>query len=198
MTILPADLAAAFVPGVAADGVLRGDGRFTGTPTRPEGEIRFTAVAFRLRSGTGQALPAANVTASAAIAGTNARIDVRMSAGSSANLSVTGQLATAASVLVDLHAGGALDLAMLDPFLTASGRRVTGKVSLDAGVGGTLRTPRISGGARLTDAAIQDFVLGVHITNINGLVEAAGSTIRVSSLQGQAGPGDVRHQRLGR
>ena len=39
MRNLPADLAAAFVPGVPIDGVLRGDGRFTGTPTRPEGEI---------------------------------------------------------------------------------------------------------------------------------------------------------------
>jgi translocation and assembly module TamB len=173
------------------DGVLRGDGRFTGTPTRPEGEIRLAAAGLRLRSGTGRALPAANVTASAAIAGTNARIDVRMSAGPSANLSVTGQFATAPSAPIDLHAGGALDLAMLDPLLTASGRRMTGKVSLDAGVGGSLRAPRISGGARLTDAAIQDFVLGVHITNINGLVEAGGSTIRVSSLQGQAGPGTL-------
>ena len=41
----------------------------------------------------------------------------------------------------------------------------------------------------MTDAAIQDFALGVHITDINGLVEAAGSTIRLNSLQGQAGPG---------
>ncbi len=191
MRNLPADLVAAFVPGVVVDGVLRGDGRFTGTPTRPEGEIRLAAAGLRLRSGPGRALPAANVTASAAVAGTKARIDVRMSAGSSANLSVTGQLATAPSAPIDLHAGGALDLAMLDQFLTASGRRVTGKVSLDAGVSGTLHTPRISGGARLTDAAIQDFALGVHITNINGLVEAAGSTIRVSSLQGQAGPGTL-------
>ena len=77
---------------------------------------------------------------------------------------------------------------MLAPLLTASGRRVT-EVSLDARVGGTLHTPRISGWARLTDAAIQDFALGVHITDINGLVEAAGSTIWVNSLQGEAGPG---------
>ena len=191
MRNLPAELAAAFLPGVAVDGVLRGDGRFTGTPTRPEGEIRLAAAGLRLRSGPGRALPAANVTASAAVAGTNARIDVRMSAGPSANLSVTGQLATAPSAPIDLHAGGAIDLAMLDPLLTASGRRVTGKVSLDARVGGTLHTPRISGGARLTDAAIQDFALGVHITDINGLVEAAGSTIRVNSLQGKAGPGTL-------
>ena len=136
MRNLPADLAAAFVPGFAADGVLRGDGRFTGTPTRPEGKIELAAAGLRLRSGLGGALPAANVTASAEIAGTSARIDARANAGPSANLSVNGQLATAPSAPIDLHAGGALDLAMLDPLLTASGRRVAGRVSLDARVGG--------------------------------------------------------------
>ncbi len=100
-----------------------------------------------------------------------------MTAGPSVNLSVNGQLATAPSAPIDLHAGGTLDLAMLDPLLTASGRRVAGQISLDARVGGTLRAPRISGTARLANATIEDFTLGVHITDITGLVEAAGSTI---------------------
>jgi translocation and assembly module TamB len=189
MRNLPADLTAAFAPGFALDGVLRGDGRFTGTPTRPQGTIRLAAAGLRLRSGPGQALPAANVTASAEVAGNNARIDARMTAGPSANLSVSGQVATGPSAPLDLHASGALNLAMLDPLLTASGRRVKGNVSLDARAGGSLHAPRISGGARLADGAIDDFALGVHITNITGLVEATGSTVQLVRLEGQAGPG---------
>ncbi|HEY2541135.1 MAG TPA: translocation/assembly module TamB domain-containing protein, partial [Stellaceae bacterium] len=191
MRNLPADLAAVFAPGVAADGVLRGDAHLTGTPTRPEGRIELAAAGLRLRSGPGRALPAANLNASAVVAGTSARIDARVTVGASANLSVSGQLATAPSAPIDLQVGGALDLAMLDPLLTASGRRVTGKVALDARVGGTLPAPRISGEARLADAGIQDFPLGVHITNINGLVEASGTSIRLSSFQGRAGPGTL-------
>jgi translocation and assembly module TamB len=191
MRNLPADLAAAFAPGFAVDGVLRGDGRFTGTPTRPEGEIRLAATGLRPRSGSGLALPAANVTASAEVAGTNTRIDARMTAGPSANLSVSGQIATGPSAPIDLHASGALDLAILDPLLTAGGRRVKGKVTLDARVGGSLRAPRISGGTRLADGVIDDFALGVHITNITGVVEAAGSMVRLARLQGQAGPGTL-------
>lgn len=191
MRNIPADLAAAFAPGFAVDGVLHGDGRFTGTPTRPEGKIRLAAAGLRLRSGPGRVLPTANVTASAEVAGTNARIDARMTAGPSANLSVSGQVATGPSAPIDLHASGALDLAILDPLLTASGRRVKGNVSLDARVGGTFREPRISGGARLAGGAIDDFPLGVHITNITGLVEAARSTVRLSNLRGQAGPGTL-------
>ena len=115
-----------------------------------------------------------------------------------ATLSISGQLATAPSAPINLHAVGALDLAILNPLLTAEGRRTTGQLSLDARVGGTLRAPRISGAARLADATIEDFALGVHITDITGLVEAAGSTIRLTRLQGRAGPGTIECQRLGR
>jgi translocation and assembly module TamB len=191
MRNLPADLAGAFAPGFAVDGVLSGDGRFTGTPTRPEGMIRLTAAGLRLRSGVGRALPAANVTASAEVAGTSARIDARMTAGPSANLSVGGQLATAPSAPIDVHAVGALDLAMLDPLLTAGGRRVGGKISLDARAGGILRAPQISGVARLADGVIEDVALGVRVTNITGSAEATGSMIRLAGLQGQAGPGTL-------
>ena len=191
MRNLPADLTAVFAPGFAADGVLRGDAKFTGTPGRPEGRVQLAATGLRLRGGPGRALPAANVTASAELAGIGARIEARLTAGPMATLSVSGQLATAPSAPIDLHAVGTLDLAMLNPLLTAEGRRATGQITLDGRVGGTLRAPRISGAARLANAAIEDFALGVHITDITGLVEAAGSTIRLTRLQGRAGPGTI-------
>ena len=191
MRNLPADLTAVFAPGFAADGVLRGDAKFTGTPGRPEGRVQLAATGLRLRSGPGRALPAANVTASAELAGIGARIDARLTAGPTATLSVSGQVATAPSAPIDLHAVGTLDLAMLNPLLTADGRRATGQITLDGRVGGTLRAPRISGAARLANAAIEDFALRVHITDITGLVEAAGSTIRLTRLQGRAGPGTI-------
>jgi translocation and assembly module TamB len=191
MRNLPADLTAVFAPGFAAEGVLRGDAKFTGTPGRPEGRIQLAATGLRLRSGPGRALPAANVIASADLAGIGARIEARLTAGPMASLSVSGQLATAPSAPIDLHAVGALDLAMLNPLLTADGRRATGQITLDGRVGGTLRAPRISGAARLANAAIEDFALGVHITDITGLVEAVGSTIRLTRLKGRAGPGTI-------
>ena len=152
--------------------------------------IQLAATGLRLRSGPGRALPAANVTASADLAGIGARSEARLT-GPMATLSISGQLATAPSAPINLHAVGALDLAILNPLLTAEGRRTTGQLSLDARVGGTLRAPRISGAARLADATIEDFALGVHITDITGLVEAAGSTIRLTRLQGRAGPGTI-------
>ena len=188
---LSPDVAAAFAPGVAIDGVLRGDARLTGSPQRPVGRITLAAAGLRLRSGPARALSAANLSASADLAGSDAHIDARLTAGPSASLSVNGRLSTATSGMIALRAAGGLDLAMFDPLLTAGGRRATGKLAFEGNIGGSLSTPRISGTARLADAAIEDFGLGVHITGINGRVEAAGATVRVTSLEGHAGPGTI-------
>ncbi len=188
---LSADLAAVFMPGLAVDGVLHGDAKLTGTPERPAGRIELAATGLRLRSGPGQALPAANITASADLAGLGGRLDARLTAGPKASLSVSGQVATAPAAPIDLHAVGALDLTMLNPLLTANGRRAAGQITLDARVAGTLRAPRTSGTAKLANAVIEDFPLGMHITDITGLVEASGDTLRLTQLQGRAGPGTI-------
>ncbi len=188
---LSPDVAAAAAPGLAIDGVVRGDARLTGSLWRPLGRIALAATGVRLRNGPGRALPAANISASAGLAGGDARIDARLTAGPSAYLSVNGRLSTAATGSVAMHAAGSVDLAMFDPLLTAGGRRVTGKIAIDGDVGGSLSAPRITGAARLADAAIEDFGLGVHITGITGRIDASGSTVRLTSLKGQAGPGTI-------
>jgi translocation and assembly module TamB len=188
---LSADIAAAFVPGIAAGGVLRGDARLSGTPQRPVGRIALAAQGLRLRGGPGRALPATNLTASADIAGTNARLDARLEAGPDAALSVRGQVPTAPAGPLALHAAGAVDLKLLDPLLTAGGRRARGKIALDAEIGGTLAAPRIGGGAHLAKVTLDDFGTGVHITDIGGSVEAAGTALRFVNVAGRAGQGTL-------
>jgi translocation and assembly module TamB len=188
---LPAGIASAFAPGLDADGTIQGDARFTGTLQRPQGHVRLTAAGLRLRNGSARALPAADLDATADIAGPNARLDARLTAGPSANLSIEGRVSAIPSTPVALNAAGAVDLEMFDPLLTASGRRATGKVAFDARIGGTLQAPLIDGTARLTDGAIDDFGLGLHLTEITGLVEATGRTIRLARLEGHAGRGTI-------
>jgi translocation and assembly module TamB len=188
---LSPQVVAPFAPDLDADGVLRGDARLTGTPQRPVGRITLAAAGLRLRSGSARALPAANFRATADLAGSDARIVARLTAGPSANLSIDGRLSTATSGPIALHVAGALDLAMFDPLLTASGRRATGKITLDGDIGGSLKAPRIGGAARLTDATIEDFALGLRITGINGSIAATGTTLRLTRLEGRAGQGTI-------
>ena len=67
---------------------------------------------------------------------------------------------------LDLHAGGAVDLAMLNPILTAQGQRVRGEVTLDAAIAGPATAPRITGTARLAGGDAEDGPQGIHITDI--------------------------------
>lgn len=186
----PADLARLASPELAADGAISLDARLTGTPALPTGTVKLTADGVRLRAGPGRAIPAANLTATAQLADGAARVDARLSAGPSLQLTVLGRAPLGAGAL-DLRAKGALDLVLLDPVLTAAGRRVRGQVALDATVTGTAAAPRIGGTAQLSRGEVQDFAQGVRITNIAASLRADGDTVRIASFTGRAGPGTV-------
>ncbi len=186
----PADLARLASPELAADGTIALDARLTGTPAQPSGTVKLAANGVRLRSGPGGAIPAANLTATAQLAGGSARIDSRLTAGPSLQLAVAGRAPLGAGPL-DLRATGALDLVLLDPVLTAAGRRARGRVALDATVAGTVAAPRLGGTAQLSKGEVQDFAQGVRITDIAATLRADGDTVRIASFTGRAGPGTV-------
>ena len=186
----PADLAAAFAPDLAADGTVQVDARLTGTPAQPSGTVRVEASGVRLRAGPGRALPAASLAGTAALGGGSARVDVRLTAGRAVQLAVAGTAPLGAGAL-GLRATGGLDLQVLDPVLTAGGRRARGRVQVDASVTGTAAAPRIAGTATLAGGEVQDFGQGVRITDLAGNVRLDGETVRIVSLQGRAGPGTV-------
>ncbi len=184
-----AELATPFAPSLAADGTIAAEARLGGTTVRPTGTVRVTAAGVRMRSGPARSLPVANLLATADLTGTAARLHARLTAGST-HLAVAGTAPLGAGAL-DLHATGAVDLAITDPILTPDGRRARGNVTLDATVLGTTTAPRISGSMRLAGGEVVDYVQGVHITGLTALVEATGDTIRLASLSGRAGPGTL-------
>ena len=164
--------------------------RLTGSTARPAGTITVTAAGLRLRQGPGRALPAATLDARAVLDGAAARIDARLAAGAS-RLAVNGSAPLSAAGPLDLRATGNLDLAMLDPLLAAQGRRVRGRVALDAAVAGTARVPRIGGTAQLSGGEVQDIAQGIHLTNLTALLQAEGDTIRLVRLDAAAGAGTI-------
>jgi translocation and assembly module TamB len=190
LTNLPADIAAIVAPAFAADGTIAGEARLTGTTVRPQGTVRLTASRLRLRSGSGRALPPANVTVAATLAGTSARLDSRLTAGTS-NVTLVGLVPTTLAGPVDLRIGGAIDLAMANPLLQAQGMNARGRLDLAVGIGGTVARPRTSGTVRMSAGDFQDVSLGVHVSSIAAMVQADGDTIRVERFSGTAGTGTV-------
>ncbi len=185
----PADIAALVAPDYALDGSVSLDARLSGTPAKPGGTVKLAATGIQLRGGPGQALPPANLVATADLQGDKARIDARLNAGS-ANLAVNGQAPLGAGAL-NLRATGGLDLAITDPILTAAGRRARGRLTLDATVGGSVSAPEVSGSARLSGAEVQDFAQGLRVTGLNGTFRFEGQTLRIASLTGRAGNGSL-------
>jgi translocation and assembly module TamB len=186
---LPAGIAAIASPSLAMDGTISADAHITGSAARPLGTVHVTASGLRERSLAG-GMPPASLNVTANLQGATARIDASVASGSS-HLTLSGTAPVAGKGPLDLHAGGTLDLAMVDPWLAASGRRVKGLVSLDASIGGEVAAPRITGSARLADGSVQDYTVGAHITDITGRLEANGDTIRLVQLTGRAGPGTL-------
>lgn len=187
---LPADIAAIADPSLAADGVIGAEAHLTGTSARPEGTVRLTADGVHLRQGPGQALPAAAVAMNAVLLGDQARLDTKLVAGPS-HVTVTGTAPFSTGGPLDLKAAGRVDLAMLDPLLTAQGRRARGIVTLDAAVTGTTVTPRANGTVVLANGDMTDYALGAHVSALAATLEASGETIRLTQFSGKADPGTI-------
>jgi translocation and assembly module TamB len=185
------DLVKPFAPSVDADGTLQADAKLTGTPARPSGTIRVEATGLKMRTGPGRSLPAANLTATANLAGETARLDARLSAGRLTTLTVTGTAPIDPARPMDLRAAGTVDLALLDPILAPNGRRVRGRLALDANVAGTMKAPRLSGTTRLTGGELHDLGQGVHITDITAEIALDGDQVRIARFVGHAGPGTI-------
>ncbi len=187
---LPADIGSIANPAFAADGIIAADARLTGTSARPEGTIKLTATGVKQRQGPGQALPPANLTANVTLNGTSARIDTRLTAGPS-YFAVNGSAPLGQVGALDLRTDGRVDLAMLDPLLTAEGRRARGDVTLKAAITGTPNAPLVNGTAQLRNGDVTDYTLGAHVTALEATVQAAGDTIRLTQFTGKAGPGTL-------
>ncbi|HTI84648.1 MAG TPA: translocation/assembly module TamB domain-containing protein [Acetobacteraceae bacterium] len=187
---LPADIGAVLSPAYAADGVIEADARITGTTARPGGKVSLKATGLRARTGPGRAAPPANITASATLEGTSANVDARLAAGSS-HLAVTGRAPLSETGALGLRADGLIDLAVADPILTASGRRVQGKVTLDLTISGTAKAPAVAGTAQLADGEVQDFSSGLHLTNMTAMLQGSGTTLRIVRFTANAGSGTI-------
>jgi translocation and assembly module TamB len=175
---------------VGADGTAKADARITGTAARPTGKISVSATGLRMRSGPGRAMPPASITADADLAGTDARIDARIVAGSS-RINLTGRVPLGAAGAMNLRAGGTLDLALLDPIVAAAGRRVRGQVTLDATLTGTIGAPNVAGSAQLAGGEVQDFASGLHLSDIAARIEGSGTTLRIAQFSAKAGQGTI-------
>ncbi|MBM4201646.1 MAG: DUF490 domain-containing protein, partial [Gammaproteobacteria bacterium] len=191
---LPADVAALVAPELAVDGRLQASARLSGTPRQPRGTVHLDVNGVQVRTSAARGLPPLSLAARAQLDGGSARVEGRLTGGTQAQLAIHGDLPLQAGNPLDLHADGTVDLKLMDPFLMAQGRRVRGRLVLNAGVRGTLAEPAITGGLQLAQGEFEDYSMGVRLSDLAASLQSDGDTIRIERFEAHAGPGriDVR------
>lgn len=188
---LPADLLAQFMPALAATGTLQATAELNGPLTQPAGRITIGALDLRMQTGPGRALPVAQLSATATLDGGTAQIDAKYDAGANAALSIRGQAPLTSTGLLDLHTAGIVNLKLLDPLLTADGRRARGQITLNAGLTGSLAAPVVTGTALLDNGEMRDHTIGASLTGIKGLLRVEAGILSIDRFEGRAGKGTV-------
>jgi translocation and assembly module TamB len=179
----------AFAPQFGAQGTISAQADLQGTPAAPTGHI--TLHASNLSTVFSHGLPPAAVALSAELMGDHAVVQASADAGANAHLTLSGTAPLKADGTIALHAGGKADLALLDAFLAAAGRRVRGTLTLDGDVGGTAAAPRITGHAELAGGEFQDYTQGLRANDITATLTSDGTRLTLTQMRGQAGPGSL-------
>jgi translocation and assembly module TamB len=188
---LPTDALRKFAPQLAAKGTISGTARLTGTMDAPQGNIAIEAHDLRANGVSQKAVAPTDLEAHATLHGDRMIVNAALTAGKSANLTVTGEAPLNTKRPMALHLAGNADLAILNPVTTASGRRVRGNLTLDMRIAGTYDAPRATGGGNLANGDLQDFTQGIRIRAIKAAFQAQGNAIRITELSARAGAGTI-------
>ncbi len=178
---IPLSAVETFKPGLGLTGTLDGSAEVTGTPSAPAGTYRVHVADLVVPQTRSAGLGAIDVTASGRLDGTRATVDATVSAREAGRLVIRGSAPLAASGDLDLSVSGSLDAGLANRSLGAGGRRVTGRVSVDGRIAGTLDDPRVSGSAALAGGSFSDAAQGIRLDNIRGRLVARGDEVSIES-----------------
>lgn len=188
----------AVAPWLPAAGVVRGlvdaEAELGGSASAPTGRIDLRARALGLTDSPWRGLPPAAARLTATFDGVATRLDAEAWIDERARLALDGHIAGApwsTSTPLGLRGHGRLDLALLDVWLGASGRRAEGRVGLDLSIGGTRIEPRLDGRLRLANGLWSDRRLGLWLNQIDGDAQLRGQRLQIERLLATAGSGTL-------
>ncbi|HEX7388655.1 MAG TPA: translocation/assembly module TamB domain-containing protein [Acidiphilium sp.] len=188
---LPAGIARAVDPELVARGMVNAKARLSGTLDAPRGTIDLAATGMKLASGPTASLPPASLTAHETLLGKSARGTIRLGVGKRADLVADGTIPLTGTGPIDLAVTGRTDLRLIDPVTEAEGTRITGMLTPDLHVRGTVAAPQASGRIALADGSVENVTSGLNLTRIGALVTLAGDRATLDRLSATAGKGTI-------
>ncbi len=186
---LPAGLANAFVPGLAAEGNISGT-------VRASGRLPLPAVDFNLDwrgAATSQTRSAGlsplGITANGKLQDNRLTIDTNVTGESGLSLRGGGSVGITGNRALDLRFSGNLPFAVLGAQLAAQGFVADGRANFDLQVGGTAAAPSINGTVATSGARIVDVRRNLAINNLAADIRFTGNEAVISRLTGQLASG---------
>jgi translocation and assembly module TamB len=180
-----------FAPTLHVAGRIDAEAALSGTIAAPRGTVTLHGAGLRDTTGAAASLPAATVQARAELHGRAATVDLRLDAGSTSHVTVSGTAPISAAAAMNLAIGGRLDLALVNPIMEAAGRRVAGLLTLDLSATGTLAAPRIGGSVALDGGSFQDYAQGVELSKMTARLRAVGEELVIDNFNATAGTGTI-------
>ena len=189
---VPLSVAELVSPGLGLAGTLEGEARIEGTPAAPAGEYRARIDGLSAPQIRNLNLGKVDVSASGRLGDGRASLDSTITAGRAGTLRIGGSVPTGAEGRLDLTIRGALDAAAATTgLLAAGGRRLTGKIEIDAQLRGTPQKPEATGAATLSGGTFTDATQGVTLSAIQARVVARGQEIVIERGQASTRNGGV-------
>ena len=185
------ELVNAFVPHLLAAGTLQADAQVKGSPGSLEGSVHVTATGIRSANDAANGLPAVDVHAGAELMGNTARVDAKLVAGKTSQLTLKGKAPLAQDGALDLKLLGTIDIGLLNPVTEPSGKHVTGELKIDTSVTGAAAEPEIAGAIHLAKGSVRDYTQGINFTDITAEITGNHGLLRIDELTARAAPGDV-------
>ncbi len=179
------------VPGLLASGTVQANAELQGSTVAPTGKLHVEATGVHGANDAARGLPAVDMHADAQLMANTAKIAAKLTAGSASNLTLTGDAPLAADGALNLKLGGKLDIGLLNPLVEASGRHVTGSLTIDTTVTGATANPEIDGTIKLANGSVRDYTQGVNLTDITGEFTGSHGTLQIQTLTAKAAPGTV-------
>lgn len=192
LTALPASLANAFAPDLAADGTISGSVKASGTAANP-------AIAYQLNwanAATSQTRDAGlaplAIKADGTFANTKLGLNTSLSGAGGLALSGGGTLEVSGSKALALAFKGRIPLAALQGKLTEQGLSAEGGADLDLSIAGNTASPAITGTVSLAGAKLIDFRHNLTLNNMTGTLRFDGQQATLTGLSARlAGGGSI-------
>ena len=186
---LPAGLANAFVPGLAAEGAITGTVGASGKLPMPDADFKLDWRNAATSQTKGAGISLLSIGANGKLAGGRLTIDTNVTGDAGLSLKGGGNLAITGNRALDLRFTGNLPFAVLGTQLAAQGLTADGTANFNLQVGGTAAAPVINGTVTTNGAKIVDVRRNLAINSLTADIRFNGQQAVISRLTGQLASG---------